>query len=106
MSDRHEESRAAFEAALHCENVQRLAPHMRLYQHPFTQWRWEGWKLALDHAASRECVWTGFSTHGRTHYRTCRGVLNYTEMPRLQFIPYCPACGGRVKIEQQTDEEQ
>lgn len=53
----------------------------------------------------RECVWTGFNAHGRTHYRTCRGVLNYTEMPRLQFIPFCPACGGRVKIEQQTDDQ-
>lgn len=101
MSD-HEQNRAAFEALYRHHNSYDASQNVCDHIQRTNEIAWEAWCRALDYAASRECVWTGFSTHGRTHYRTCRGILNYTEMPRLQFIPFCPGCGGRVKIEQQN----
>ena len=101
----HEDSRAAFEEALKCENVQRLAPHFRLYQHPFTQWRWDGWKMALDWRDSQVCEWEPRFQYKRAAYKTCRGVLYYADMPRLELIPFCPACGRRVKINETNNEQ-
>lgn len=98
----HEDSRAAFEGMLKCENVQRLAPHMKLYQDPFTQWKWGGWKMALDWRDSQVCEWT-LDAINEEHDTDCARSFRCI-VRGWDCVPgFCPGCGRRVKISETNE---
>lgn len=110
MSELHEQSRAAFEAAIlkpwgwgdeRIKNKKRGNPYADLD----SEFSWKAWKAALDYAASRECVWEDDQSF--VFHTDCGNTFTYFEAPDTEQFPFC-ACGGRVKIQEQpqTNEEQ
>lgn len=111
--DRHESSRAAFEAGCtRSFDTEDLRDEAGDYFSPLRHVMWGAWCRALDWQAEQQaelkCVWVPCDDVINVLYGTsCLiGEMGYEEEPNFDKLPFCPGCGRRVEVKEMPQQPQ